>query len=130
MTNIFTVLGWIAIVVGVCFNLLGCLGMVRFPDLYNRMQAATKGVTLGTCGIMVGIFLLKGFNVMGIKALVCAFFILLTMPVAAHALSRGSLSFGIKMWHKSTIDKYGLDKVGKELIAQSPEEEIETTNEH
>ncbi|MBS4015909.1 MAG: monovalent cation/H(+) antiporter subunit G [Candidatus Latescibacteria bacterium] len=115
-------LGWIFIVIGVCFALLGCLGLVRFPDLYNRMQAATKGVTLGACGLMFGIFLLKGFSVMGIKALVCALFILLTMPVAAHVLSRGSLFFGIKMWHKTELDKFGPDKVGKELI-EKPDSE-------
>ncbi len=123
MINLFTILGWLAIVIGVIFDLLGCLGLVRFPDLYNRMQAATKGVTLGTCGLMLGIFFLKGFSAMGIKALVCAFFILLTMPVAAHALSKGSLTFGIKMWHKSKLDKYGPDKFNKELIAKSPDEE-------
>jgi multicomponent Na+:H+ antiporter subunit G len=118
-------LGWIAIVIGVMFDLLGCLGLVRFPDLYNRMQAATKGVTLGTCGIMIGILLLKGFSSMGIKALICAFFIFITMPVAAHALSRSSLLFGIKMWHKTIFDKFGPDKVGKELINKTEEEEKE-----
>lgn len=106
-------LSWIFIVVGVCFALLGCLGLVRFPDLYNRMQAATKGVTMGACGLMVGILLQKGFTVMGIKALACAIFIFLTMPVAAHALARGSLFFGIKMWHKTELDKFGEEKIGK-----------------
>ncbi|MEO0091716.1 MAG: monovalent cation/H(+) antiporter subunit G [candidate division WOR-3 bacterium] len=125
MINFWSLLGWIAIIIGVIFDLLGCLGLVRFPDLYNRMQAATKGVTLGTCGLMLGIFFFKGFSSMGIKALVCAFFILITMPVAAHALSRSSLLFGVKMWHKSKMDKFGQDKFNKELIAQSQEEERE-----
>ncbi len=120
-----SILGWIFIIIGVTFDLLGCLGLVRFPDLYNRMQAATKGVTLGTCGLMLGIFLLKGFNVMGVKALVCAFFILITMPVAAHALSRSSHSFGIKMWHKTIIDKLGQDKFNKDVIAKNEQEEKE-----
>ncbi|MEO0072854.1 MAG: monovalent cation/H(+) antiporter subunit G [candidate division WOR-3 bacterium] len=119
-----SILGWIFIMIGVIFDLLGCLGLVRFPDLYNRMQAATKGVTLGTCGLMLGIFLLKGFTPMGIKALLCAFFILLTMPVAAHALARGSLRFGVKMWPKTIIDSYGKDKFNEELIEKDtkPEE--------
>lgn len=112
-------LGWIFIVVGVCFALLGCLGLVRFPDLYNRMQAATKGVTMGACGLMIGILLLNGFNVMGVKALVCAVFIFLTMPVAAHALARGSLFFGIKMWHKTKLDKFGEEKIGKIQIDET-----------
>ncbi|MCX7756876.1 MAG: monovalent cation/H(+) antiporter subunit G [candidate division WOR-3 bacterium] len=117
------ILGWIFIIIGVIFDLLGCLGLVRFPDLYNRMQAATKGVTLGTCGLMLGIFLLKGFSAMGIKALVCAFFILLTMPVAAHALARGSLRFGIKMWHKTVLDFYGKDQFNEELIEKNSQSE-------
>ncbi len=109
-------LGWIIIVTGVLFNLLGCLGLIRFPDLYNRMQAATKCVTLGTCGIMLGIFLITGFSAIGIKALICALFVLFTMPVAAHALSRGSLYFGIKLWKGSIIDKLGEEKKGSPQI--------------
>ncbi len=116
-----SVIGWIIIVIGVFFNLFGSLGLVRFPDLYNRMQAATKCVTVGTCGIMLGIFLLTGFSQLGIKALICAFFILMTMPVAAHALSRGSLIFGIKMWKETKIDKFGKDKFGKEIIEEKDE---------
>ena len=115
------VIGWIIIVIGVFFNLFGSLGLVRFPDLYNRMQAATKCVTVGTCGIMLGIFLITGFSQLGIKALICAFFILMTMPVAAHALSRGSLIFGIKMWKETKIDKFGKDKFGKEIIEEKNE---------
>jgi multicomponent Na+:H+ antiporter subunit G len=85
------------------------------------MQASTKCVTIGTCGIMIGIFFIKGFTVMGIKALICALFILFTMPVAAHALSRGSLLFGIKLWHKSVIDKFGKDKKGYSQISSEDE---------
>ena len=116
-----SVIVWIIIVIGVFFNLFGSLGLVRFPDLYNRMQAATKCVTVGTCGIMLGIFLLTGFSQLGIKALICAFFILMTMPVAAHALARGSLIFGIKMWKETKIDKFGKDKFGNEIIEEKDE---------
>jgi multicomponent Na+:H+ antiporter subunit G len=120
-----SVIGWILIVTGVIFDLLGSLGLVRFPDLYNRMQAATKCVTIGTCGIMLGIFLITGFSQMGIKALLCALFILITMPVAAHALSRGSLIFGTKMWKETKLDKFGKDKFGKELIEEKENEKTQ-----
>lgn len=109
---IFKYFGWFFIWLGVFFDLLGCIGLVRFPDVYNRLQAATKSVTLGTLGIMFGIFLLHGFSPMGIKALVCGLFILLTAPVSAHALARGSLIFGSKMCKDSTVDKLGEDKLG------------------
>ncbi len=42
------------IAIGVMFDLLGCIGMVRFPDIYNRLQAGTKCVTLGVCLILIG----------------------------------------------------------------------------
>lgn len=113
-----SVLGWIAIVAGAGFTLLGCLGLVRFPDLYNRMQAATKCVTLGTCGIMLGVFLLSGFTSLGIKALVCALFVLVTMPVAAHALARGSLVFGVKLWKGTVKDQFTQDRGGESIIEE------------
>ncbi|MEA1913186.1 MAG: monovalent cation/H(+) antiporter subunit G [candidate division WOR-3 bacterium] len=93
------------IIVGVTFDLLGCLGLIRLPDIYNRLQAATKSVTLGTCMILIGVFLEFGFTSGGIKALLCLFFILLTSPTAAHALSRGSHISGFKLWKGSLMDK-------------------------
>jgi multicomponent Na+:H+ antiporter subunit G len=104
------IIGMIIIVVGVVFDTIGCIGLVRLPDVYNRLQAATKCVTLGTCGIMFGIFIMQGFNSLGIKALVCIPFIFLTAPTAAHALARGAHLFGVKLWEKSVCDKYEEDK--------------------
>ena len=109
-------IGWVFIWVGVFFDVLGAIGLVRFPDVYNRLQAATKCVTLGTCGIMAGIFLITGFSQMGIKALICGAFLLLTNPVAAHALMKGSLHFGVKLWKGSVVDNYGKEKLGGEQI--------------
>lgn len=103
-------IGVLFIGIGLAFNLFGCLGLVRLPDVYNRLQAATKCVTLGTCGILFGTFLMVGFTAAGIKALICALFILLTSPVAAHALSRGSHKAGVKLWKESVCDKYEEDK--------------------
>lgn len=109
-------IGWIIIWSGIIFDILGCLGLIRFPDVYNRLQASTKCVTLGTFGIMVGIFFINGFTPLGIKALICGLFILLTSPVGAHALMRGSIIFGIKLWKGSVIDRYGREKLDGERI--------------
>ncbi len=103
------VLGTVFIVIGLAFDFFGCLGLVRLPDVYNRLQAATKCVTLGTCGILFGLFLFRGFTAAGLKALLCLIFIILTAPVSAHALARGAYISGVKLWDKSVVDKYGED---------------------
>jgi len=103
-------IGMIIITMGVAFDAFGCIGLLRLPDVYNRLQAATKCVTLGTCGIMFGIFVMSGFTTLGIKALVAIPFIFLTSPTAAHALARGAHIFGVKLWPKSVCDKYEEDK--------------------
>jgi len=103
-------IGIFFIVVGLIFDFLGCLGLIRLPDVYNRLQASTKCVTLGTCGILFGLFLFKGFTAAGIKAILCILFIILTAPVSAHALARGAHKSGVKLWEKSVCDKYAEDQ--------------------
>jgi multicomponent Na+:H+ antiporter subunit G len=102
--------GLIFITIGIIFDFLGCLGFVRFPDVYNRLHSSIKSVTLGTCSILLGLFLFKGFTAGGVKALFCIVFLLLTAPVSAHALSRSAHKAGIKLWEKSVCDKYAEDK--------------------
>lgn len=108
-----SMVGLIFIWVGLAFNFFGCLGLVRLPDVYNRLQAATKCVTLGTCGILFGAFLLVGFTACGIKLLLCIIFIILTAPTAAHAIARGAHRSGVKLWAGSVVDRYAGDKEGE-----------------
>ena len=82
--------GIIFITVGLAFDFFGCLGLVRLPDVYNRLQAATKCVTFGTCSILFGVFLVVGFVSSGIKCLLAIVFLVLTSPVSAHALARAA----------------------------------------
>ncbi|MBL7151210.1 MAG: Na+/H+ antiporter subunit G [Candidatus Omnitrophica bacterium] len=103
------VLGYIFILFGLAFDIFGCVGLIRLPDVYNRLQAVTKCVTLGTCSILFGVVVIKGFNGTGIKALLCIVFLLLTAPVAAHALARGAHKAGVKLWEGSVCDKYEED---------------------
>ncbi len=103
-------IGIIFITLGLVFDFFGCLGLVRLPDVYNRLQAATKSVTLGTCSIMFGTFLMLGPTAAGIKALLCMIFVLLTAPVSAHVLARGAHRAGVKLSKESVIDKYEEDK--------------------
>ena len=99
-------IGMVLIIIGLAFDFFGCVGLIRFPDVYGRLQAAAKCVTLGTCGILFGLFLFKGFTPTGIKALLCLLFIILTAPVSAHALARGAYKSGVKPWKGTVKDEY------------------------
>ena len=99
-------IGFVFIIIGVLFDLFGCIGLVRLPDVYNRLQAATKCVTLGPCMILIGLIFIMGIGSAGIRALLCAVFILFTSPVAAHALARAAHRAGVKLCEGSVVDKY------------------------
>jgi len=94
-------IGQFIILIGLTFDLLGCIGLLRLPDVYNRLQAAAKCVTLGTGGILFGVFVVNGFTAMGIKALLAMGFVFITSPTAAQALSRAAYVSGVKHWSGS-----------------------------
>ncbi len=113
-------IGLIFIVLGCLFDFFGVLGLIRLPDVYNRLQAATKCVTFGSAGILFGVFLMYGFTNFGFKALIGIIFIFLTSPAAAHAIARAAHISKIKLTKESVIDHYAQDN---ELL----EEEVNLT---
>ncbi len=109
---------WIAyafIALGLAFDFFGVLGLVRLPDVYNRLQASTKCVTFGSAGILFGVFVYFGPTPVGFKALLCIVFILLTSPVSAHAIARAAHRQGIALAKETVLDQYAEDN---ELIGE------------
>lgn len=105
-------IGMVILFVGLAFNVLGCVGLIRLPDVYNRLQAATKCVTLGTCLVLISVIILTCEECVAVdfKCILCVVFILITSPTAAHALARGAHASGVKLWEKSVVDKYKEDQ--------------------
>lgn len=93
-------IGYFFMTIGILFNLFGCVGLHRLPDVYTRLQAAAKCATLGTCGTLIGVMIINGVGPTGAKALLAMIFILLTAPTAAQALSEAAYKSGIKAWKK------------------------------
>jgi multicomponent Na+:H+ antiporter subunit G len=91
-------IGYFFLALGLCFTFLGCLGLIRMPEVYCRLQAATKSVTLGTGSILIASFILTGFSAIGMKAIVCLVFLFLNAPTSAHALGKASYISGIGPW--------------------------------
>jgi multicomponent Na+:H+ antiporter subunit G len=103
-------IGLALVVLGVLFDLSGCVGLVRLPDVYNRIQASTKCVVLGTTLILLGAVVWIGGLALLIKGLACILFILITSSTAAHALARAAHRSGVELCEQSVIDCYAEDR--------------------
>ena len=97
------VFGTIVTAIGTIFIFLGGLGVFRFPDVYNRLQAGTKCTTLGAFLTIVGVGIMQPDWLP--KTLVIALFILITNPISNHALGRASRKSGVSLCDRSVVDK-------------------------
>lgn len=93
---------------GTFFALLAAIGVVRFPDIYMRLSAASKASTLGTSFILAAVALFFNSAAVVGKAVAIIAFILLTSPVAAHMLGRAAYFSGEPLWKKSVRDELGV----------------------
>jgi multicomponent Na+:H+ antiporter subunit G len=88
---------WFAVawmIAGAAFMAIAALGIVRMPDLFTRMQAATKTGTAGAGCILLGTALFFGELQVATNAGVVIAFLFLTAPVAAHMLARAGYLVG------------------------------------
>jgi len=97
------VFGTIITAIGTIFLFLGGLGVFRFPDVYNRLQAGTKCTTLGAFLTIIGVGITQPDWLP--KTLVIALFILITNPISNHALGRASRKSGVSLCDRSVVDK-------------------------
>ena len=97
------VIGTVIAGIGTIFLFLGSLGVLRLPDVYNRLQAGTKCTTLGAFLTIIGVGIMQPCWLP--KTLVIALFILITNPISNHALGRASRKSGVALCDKSVVDK-------------------------
>lgn len=89
-------LSWALILAGSAFVVIGALGLVRMPDLYTRMHAASVTDTLGVGFLMLGMILQAGFSLVSLKLLMILVAFFFIAPVVTHALARACLHEGIE----------------------------------
>lgn len=92
---------------GTLFALIAAVGVVRFPDIYMRISAASKASTLGASLILTAVALF--FDSMAVTGKIVAIiaFTFLTAPVAAHMLGRAAYFSGEPLWKNSVLDELG-----------------------
>ena len=97
-------IGAIVTLTGSILLFLGALGILRMPDVYNRMQAGTKATTLGSilflAGISIGHYDCGCFGKMTLIIL----FVIFTNPISSNALARAAHFAGTKLTSRSVND--------------------------
>ncbi len=103
--DIFIIL---SLLIGTFFIFSSSVGILRFPDVYTRLHAVTKGATLGVAGIMIGafLFLFIEHGIISGKLILGTIFVFMTAPVSGHMISRAGYHNGVKLWDKSVRDDY------------------------
>lgn len=102
---IFDIIIYILLGIGVFFNLLAGVGLLRFPDVYTRLHAGTKCTTFGSI-FLLGAVILIGLkiwytestdgSVLAIHSIIALLAILLTNPTGAHAIARAAHRSGVE----------------------------------
>lgn len=91
--------------IGAGFALVAAIGLVRLPDLYTRMHAASKAGTLGSGVLLIALALADGTGGTASRALAGVVFFLLTAPISAHLLAKAAYGVGYGMWEGSVRDE-------------------------
>ncbi|KRB01395.1 cation:proton antiporter [Devosia sp. Root685] len=95
-------LGGGLLILGAIFTLLAAIGVVRLPDLYTRMHAASKAGAVGGGLILLAVAMVSMDAAVALRAIIGVIFVLLTTPVSAHLLARASYIAGYHA-HESTL---------------------------
>ena len=90
-------ISWVLLVFGGFFCVVGGFGMLRLPDFYTRMHAASLTDTLGAMLILAGLMLQSGLNLVSVKLAMIAAFLLITSPTSGHALVKAAYATGV-LW--------------------------------
>jgi multicomponent Na+:H+ antiporter subunit G len=87
---------WLLLGAGGVFCVIGGVGLIRMPDFYTRVHAASVAETLGAGLILVGLMLQAGLTLVCVKLLIIGLLIFFTSPTATHALTRAALTRGLE----------------------------------
>lgn len=91
---------------GATLVLLAAIGIVRMPDLFTRMQAATKASTLGLgCLLAAGAFALADTSAV-VRVISIGAFVMLTSPVSNHVIARAAYLTRVPLWKGTVIDEW------------------------
>jgi multicomponent Na+:H+ antiporter subunit G len=96
VSAVVDIASWTLLVAGGLFCVVGGIGLLRMPDVYTRMHAASVTDTLGAGLILLGLILQAGWTLVMAKLVIIGLLIFFTSPSAAHALVRAARGRGLE----------------------------------
>lgn len=103
-------IGGVLLLVGAIFTLLATIGVVRLPDLYTRLHAASKAGVVGGGLVLLAVALVSMDAAVAIRAVIGVLFLILTTPVSAHLLARAAFIAGYPLWSNTVQNDLELDR--------------------
>jgi multicomponent Na+:H+ antiporter subunit G len=100
--DILEIIVYVLLTIGIFVNSMSILGLMRFPDVYTRLHAATKTTTFGCIFIVGGIVVMNIAQyedtslIIILHSLAALFVVIFTNPISAHAIARAAMLSGIK----------------------------------
>ena len=101
------ILSWILIVSGGAFSLVGAFGLLRFPDFWSRLHAASVAESAGVILLLLGMALQAGWGLIAVKVILILIFLFVTGPTATHAVANAALVSGLRP--SSDVEQEGSD---------------------
>lgn len=96
MNELVNAASWACLLAGAVFCVIGAVGMIRMPDFYTRVHAASVTDTAGAGLLLLGMMLQAGFTLVTVKLIIIGLLIFFTSPTATHALCKAALTRGLK----------------------------------
>lgn len=90
---------------GAALMLVAAIGILRMPDVFTRMHAATKTSTLGAGSMFLAVAVFYGEIGIATRAILVIAFLFLTIPVSAHMIARAAYFVGTPLWEGTVIDE-------------------------
>ena len=94
MSILADILGWILILSGSAFLLIGAWGTVKFPDFWSRLHAVSVADSAGMILLSLGMCVQAGFTLVTVKLIIMMLFLIITGPTATHAVANAALMSG------------------------------------
>lgn len=115
MTTVESLVPWLAdalVVLGVFVMTVGVYGMIRMPDTYTRLHAASKVVFLGVISLLLASTATRNPDIV-FRVVLIAAFLLLTTPVSGHVIARAAYLRGERIEAPGAIDESGRNLPGR-----------------